>query len=95
MIPSMAAASRTPRVIGPTWSSEALRRATPLSGTRPCVGLRPTTPLAADGKRIEPPVSEPREPKHRPAAVATPEPLEEMPDQRSGFHGLRGGVTVG
>jgi hypothetical protein len=37
--------------------------------------------LAADGKRIEPPVSEPSEPKHNPAAVATPEPLDDAPDQ--------------
>jgi hypothetical protein len=34
-----------------------------------------------EGKRIEPPVSEPSEAKHRPAAVAEPEPDEEAPVQ--------------
>ena len=34
-----------------------------------------------DGKRIEPPVSEPSEAKQRPDAVATPEPDEETPGQ--------------
>ena len=51
-------------------------------------------PLAADGKRIEPPVSEPSEPKHRPAAVATPEPLDDAPDQWSRCQGLSGGADV-
>jgi hypothetical protein len=36
-------------------------------------------PLAEQGKRIEPPVSLPSDPKHSPAAVATPEPLDEAP----------------
>ena len=49
--------------------------------TRPQVGFNPVTPLAADGQRIEPPVSEASAPKHRPAAVATPGPLDEMPGQ--------------
>jgi hypothetical protein len=30
---------------------------------------------------MEPPVSLPSEPKHMPAAVATPEPLEDAPTQ--------------
>jgi hypothetical protein len=34
-----------------------------------------------EGKRIEPPVSEPSEAKQRPAAVATPEPEDETPVQ--------------
>lgn len=34
-----------------------------------------------EGKRIEPPVSEPSEAKHRPAAVAAPEPDDEEPVQ--------------
>ena len=34
-----------------------------------------------EGKRIEPPVSEPSEAKHSPAAVATPEPDDEVPGQ--------------
>jgi hypothetical protein len=62
----------------------------PCLDTRPHVGLRPVTPLAADGRRIDPPVSEPREPKHSPAAVATPDPLEDTPDQVAASHGLTG-----
>ena len=61
------------------WSSEAASSKQPWRETRPQVGFRPVLPLAADGKRIEPPVSEPSEPKHRPAAVATPEPLDDAP----------------
>jgi hypothetical protein len=34
-----------------------------------------------EGKRIEPPVSEPREAKQSPAAVAAPEPDEDEPVQ--------------
>jgi hypothetical protein len=70
------------------WSSDAASSKQPKRETRPHVGLIPVTPLAADGKRIEPPVSEPSEPKHRPAAVATPEPLDEAPDQWSRCQGL-------
>ena len=47
-------------------------------------------PLAIDGKRMEPPVSVPSAAKHSPAAGATPEPLEEAPDQRSARQGLTG-----
>jgi len=50
----------------------------------------PTMPHWADGKRIEPPVSEPSDPKQRPAAVATPEPLDDTPVHRSSSHGLTG-----
>ena len=63
------------------WSSEAASSKQPKRETRPQVGFKPVLPLAAEGKRIEPPVSEPSEPKHRPAAVATPEPLDDAPDQ--------------
>ena len=44
---------------------------------------------------MEPPVSVPREPKHSPAAVATPEPLEDEPVHRSGFQGLSGIWNLG
>jgi hypothetical protein len=53
------------------------------------------TPFIAEGKRIEPPVSEPIEPKHSPAAVATPDPEEDAPAQWSAFHGLSGRTTFG
>ncbi len=44
---------------------------------------------------MEPPVSVPIDAKHRPAAVATPDPLEDMPGHRSWFQGLRGTSKVG
>src|SRR5438046_2039914 len=43
------------------------------------------------GPRMEPPVSEPREPRQRPAARAAPEPLLEPPGMWSVFQGLRAG----
>jgi len=55
----------------------------------------PTKPLAADGMRMEPPVSVPVDAKQSPAAVATPDPLEEIPDQRSRAQGFRGGQGTG
>jgi hypothetical protein len=51
-------------------------------------------PQAAEGKRIEPPVSVPSEPKHNEAAVATPEPLEEEPAHLFAFQGFIGIGTV-
>ena len=35
-------------------------------------------PLAAEGNRIDPPVSVPSDPKQRPAAVAEPEPTPSL-----------------
>src|SRR5262245_35751434 len=95
MAPSMIAASVALRHIGPMWSRDAASSKQPWRDTRPQVGLRPVTPSAADGRRIEPPVSEPSEPKHRPAAVDTPEPLDDAPDQWSACHGLTGGAIDG
>ena len=43
------------------------------------------------GPRIDPPVSEPSAPTHRPAASAAPDPLEEPPGMWPRFHGLRAG----
>src|SRR5947209_4265205 len=65
----------------------------PPSGTRPTVGLHPATPQYDAGRVIEPPVCEPRAPRHMPVARAAAEPLEEPPGVRSRFHGLR--VTGG
>ena len=86
----MMAASAELRVIGPTWSSDSASARTPYRLTLPQVGFKPTIPQAADGKRIEPPVSLPSEPKQSPAAVADPDPLEDEPAQRSSFHGFSG-----
>jgi len=79
--PSITAASRALRAIGPTWSSDSASANTPALLTLPHVGFRPVRPFIVDGKRIEPPVSEPSDAKHRPAAVATPEPDDETPGQ--------------
>ena len=56
---------------------------------RPLVGFNPTTPLQADGKRTEPPVSEPSAPKTTRPATEAPEPLDEPPEMCSWFQGLR------
>lgn len=81
MAPSNTPASTALRASVPTWSSEAASSNTPCRLTRPQLGFSPVTPLAAAGQRIDPPVSEPIEPWQRPAAVATPEPLDDMPGQ--------------
>ena len=92
---SMSAASRVLRVIGPTWSSDSASARTPKRLTRPQVGLSPTMPLAADGKRIDPPVSLPSDPKQSPAAVATPEPLDGGTGEAVGPPGVAGHLEVG
>ena len=89
MIDSISAASSTVRVSGPTQSSVhdsgmALARL-----TRPQVGLMPTTPQKCAGSRIEPPVSDPSEPKNMRAATPVADPDEEPPVTCRGFHGLR------
>ena len=59
---------------------------------RPAVTLSPTMPFQAAGIRTEPPVSVPMATGARPAATATPEPLDEPPGVRCTFrsHGFRG-----
>ena len=49
----------------------------------------PTTPQAAAGRRIEPPVSEPSAPNTMRAPTEAPEPLELPPVTRVWSHGLR------
>src|SRR5699024_11969819 len=90
MAESMIAASRALRVMGPRWSRLGARSKIPARLTRPQVGFMPVTPFAPDGRRIDPPVSEPSAPKARPAATETPDPLEETPDQVPSSHGLTG-----
>ena len=55
----MSATSSTLRAIGPTVSSVGTSGNTPSFGIRPHCDLSPTTSQAADGRRIEQPVSEP------------------------------------
>src|SRR5262249_61458582 len=57
---------------------------------RPQDGRRPTQLLWAAGRRIEPPVSSPKAPAHRAAAVALPEPVLDPPASCSTFQGLQG-----
>src|SRR5262245_51270917 len=86
------AASSTERVSGPGVSSVELRGRTPYVLIRPAVTLRPTVPHQAAGSRTDPPVSVPMAIGARPAATATPEPLDEPPGVRCTLRsqGLRG-----
>src|SRR5580698_6618140 len=84
----MSAASRTVRVIGPA-TATAENDPSGHSGTRPNVGLSPTTPDHAAGMRTEPPASVPICSGPNPAAAAEAAPDDEPPGVCSGFHGLR------
>ena len=57
--------------------------------TRPCVGRMPASPQNAEGRRTEPPVSEPSAAKFARAATDAPEPDDEPPVTRCGSQGLR------
>jgi hypothetical protein len=59
---SSAAQQATLRASGPKLSSENDSGTPPSSGTRRCVGLKPTMPLNAAGIRQDPPVSVPSAP---------------------------------
>ena len=67
------------RAIGPNVSREADNGMVPKRLTRPEVGFKPVIPLQQDGKRIEPPVSDPMAPKISLEDTAAPDPLEEPP----------------
>ena len=82
------ATSATERPIGPTVSSEGQSGKTPSSGISPHCDLRPTVPQAADGSRIEQPVSVPMPRSTRPAARAAALPDEEPPVVLPGQAGL-------
>jgi hypothetical protein len=56
----MRAQSRAVRVSGPTLSQLNDSGITPARDTRVWVGFRPVTPQAEAGRRIDPPVSDPR-----------------------------------
>lgn len=61
----------------------------PPVGTRPRVGLNPTTPQRADGTRREARVSVPREANPTPVATAIAEPPLEPPEIAVGSKGFR------
>src|SRR6185295_14515729 len=81
-------ASATDVVSGPTWSSVVDSGTTPSVDTSPSVGFRPTTPQAAAGMRIDPPVSVPIVARPMPAARLAPDPPLEPPGDRAGSCGL-------
>src|SRR5699024_1308671 len=67
----------------------------PFFATRPWVGLRPRSPHAAEGFRIEPAVSVPRVVKLISEATAAPEPPLDPPGTLSAFQGLATGPKCG
>src|SRR5690554_6980689 len=60
-------------------SRESHNTCIPVLGTRPNEGLKPTTPLKAAGRIMEPPVCVPSAKSTMPAATAAADPLEEPP----------------
>src|SRR3954469_9842142 len=83
------AASRTVRVNGPSTDRLGQPRKPGSFGTRPNVGLCPTTPQNAAGMRIEPPPSVPIAIGVAPYATDAPAPPEDPPGVRSSATGLR------
>ncbi len=82
------ATSATLRPIGPTVSSDGQSGKTPSSGRSPQRGFSPTVPQAADGSRIEHPVSVPIARSTSPAASAAALPDDEPPVVFPGWSGL-------
>src|SRR5262252_9767523 len=89
MTPSISAASRTVRAMGPGWDLAPQRSVADQFGTRPYEGFNPKTPQSAAGMRIEPAPSVPWAIGPKPAATAAAAPPLDAPDVRSGFQGLR------
>src|SRR5438105_11359485 len=81
-------ASSTPRVIGPSLSSDQQSVIAPVRGTTPKVGRRPVIPQRIAGSTIEPPVSLPIENATSAAAVAAPGPALLPPEPSSITHGF-------
>src|SRR5580704_17050576 len=80
--------SSTPRVIGPSLSSDQHNVIAPVRGTRPNVGRSPVTPHRIDGLTMLPPVSLPIAKPTSPAAVADPGPALEPEEPSSSSHGF-------
>ena len=81
--------SRTMRAMGLMLEKLANTSGAISCGTTPADCLKPTTPLAAAGMRVEPPASVPTPMAQRPAASATPAPPDDPPDVRSAAQALR------
>src|SRR3954468_13804093 len=80
--------SSTPRVIGPSLSSDQHSVIAPVRGTRPYVGRSPSTPQRMLGAMMLPPVSLPTEKPTSAAAVAAPGPALEPDAPSSRSHGF-------
>src|SRR5204863_8924150 len=85
---STSIASSTPRVIGPSLSSDQQSVIAPVRGTRPKVGRNPVTPQRIAGAMMLPPVSLPIENPTSPAAVAAPGPALDPDAPSSIAHGF-------
>src|SRR5215831_14182085 len=85
----MSAASRAVRASGQTWATSSWPPAAGYIGTRPKVGLSPTSPQKLAGMRIEPAPSEPSASGASPAATAAAPPPVEPPGVRERSQGLR------
>src|SRR6185503_1167997 len=79
------------RAIGPILSSVHESAIAPCREMSPYVGRRPVTPQYADGVPMDPEVSLPSANGTMPPPTAAADPLDDPPDQRSVFHGLRPG----
>src|SRR5215472_7729099 len=88
MAASTSSESSTPRVIGPSLSSDQHSVMAPVRGTRPYVGRSPVIPQRIEGLMMLPPVSLPIEKPTRPAAVAAPGPALDPDDPSSRSHGF-------
>src|SRR5580692_12957908 len=80
--------SSTPRVIGPSLSSDQHSVMAPVRATRPNVGRNPLTPQRMLGDTMLPPVSLPIANPTSPAAVAAPGPALDPDDPSSGNQGF-------
>jgi hypothetical protein len=84
----ISAASRTERVIGPTFDSVPWAEGGQI-GTRPKVPFRPNRPVKEQGMRTEPAPSEPTARLPMPTASAATPPPEEPPGVLWMSQGLR------
>ncbi|MNT14418.1 hypothetical protein D3C72_1494240 [compost metagenome] len=89
------AASDTERATTPTVSSDGASCDTPPASITPAPGLNPTTPQVDAGMRTDPAVSVPSEARHKPAATATAEPLDDPPTAAAGSSGFSGAGKCG
>ena len=85
------ATSATDRAIGPTVSSVGHSGYTPASGISPHCDLSPTVSQAADGSRIEQPVSVPSASSQRPAASGGGGAAGGASRRPAGMHGVPAG----